>query len=97
VAVPQDAAPDELLVGLMSAEGVDDCTLHYVAMLALNDSDAFPAGDPELQRALGPDYDEQAVLKRARAWKPWRAYAAMYLLCEEHVASNMRLPIGATL
>jgi len=54
--------------------GIGPWTVDYVAMRALADPDAYPAGDLVLRRRLGSD-----VLTRAEAWRPWRAYAAMHL------------------
>jgi 3-methyladenine DNA glycosylase/8-oxoguanine DNA glycosylase len=47
-------------------------------MRALGDSDAFPSGDTSLLRALGVE-SPGALERRPQAWRPWRAYAAMYL------------------
>ena len=44
----------------------------------LGDPDAFPAGDLILRRNAG-DLTERELLKRAEAWRPYRAYAAMLL------------------
>jgi AraC family transcriptional regulator of adaptative response / DNA-3-methyladenine glycosylase II len=46
-------------------------------MRALGEPDAFPEGDLGLRKALGVEKD--ALLARAEAWRPWRAYAAMHL------------------
>jgi AraC family transcriptional regulator of adaptative response / DNA-3-methyladenine glycosylase II len=58
--------------------GVEAWRAEYIAMRALGEPDAFPAGDPELRRAAGGDRTRDLV-RRARAWRPWRAYAAMLL------------------
>ena len=56
--------------------GVGPWTLGYVAMRS-GDPDAWPSGDGGLLRAAAlPRADLDA---RAEAWRPWRAYAAMYL------------------
>ncbi|MFO7608566.1 MAG: hypothetical protein R6X35_05125, partial [Candidatus Krumholzibacteriia bacterium] len=47
----------------------------YVAMRALGEPDAFPAGDLGLRKAA-PGIDLNV---RAEAWRPWRAYAALHL------------------
>lgn len=62
---------------LLDLPGIGAWTVEYVAMRALRDSDAFPAGDLVLRRAL--DTDERGAERRAEAWRPWRAYAAMHL------------------
>jgi AraC family transcriptional regulator of adaptative response / DNA-3-methyladenine glycosylase II len=61
--------------------GIGEWTTQYVAMRVLNDPNAFPAGDRVLRRAAGQGVllTERALAERARAWIPWRAYAAMYL------------------
>jgi AraC family transcriptional regulator of adaptative response / DNA-3-methyladenine glycosylase II len=51
-------------------------------MRALREPDAFPAGDLGLRRALGrpgPPASEARLNAQARAWRPWRAYAALLL------------------
>jgi AraC family transcriptional regulator of adaptative response / DNA-3-methyladenine glycosylase II len=63
---------------LMEIRGIGSWTAEYVAMRALGEPDAFPAGDVALQSALGLA-GERAVERRADAWRPWRSYATMYL------------------
>ena len=62
--------------------GIGDWTAHYIAMRAMGEPDAFPAGDLGIIKAL-QDGDKRLTLKqireRADKWRPWRAYAAMYL------------------
>ena len=58
--------------------GVGDWTVQYVLMRACGDPDAFPASDLWLRRAAGAS-SASALLMRAESWRPWRAYAAMYL------------------
>jgi 3-methyladenine DNA glycosylase/8-oxoguanine DNA glycosylase len=51
-------------------------------MRALGEPDAFPASDLGLRVALGNGGGPLAAAKvaaRGEAWRPWRAYAAMYL------------------
>lgn len=60
--------PDEFERQITRISGIGSWTAQYIAM-RLGEPDAFPAGDLHLRRAAGtPD-----------AWRPWRAYAAMYL------------------
>lgn len=58
--------------------GIGEWTAQYVAMRALGEPDAFPASDLGLLRATGLRSARQ-LEARAEAWRPWRAYAAMYL------------------
>jgi AraC family transcriptional regulator of adaptative response / DNA-3-methyladenine glycosylase II len=52
-------------------------------MRALREPDAFPAADIGLLRAMagadGTRPSAAALLARAEAWRPWRAYAAQHL------------------
>lgn len=62
--------------------GIGDWTAHYVAMRAMGEPDAFPAGDLGIMRALRHG-DKQLTLSQIRQmaelWRPWRAYAAICL------------------
>jgi AraC family transcriptional regulator of adaptative response / DNA-3-methyladenine glycosylase II len=49
-----------------------------LAMRALHFPDVLPAGDLALRKALGGSSPAE-VRDRARAWRPWRAYAAVHL------------------
>ena len=63
---------------LCEIPGIGKWTAQYVAMRALGEPDAFPSGDIGLLRALGLK-NARELEPRADAWRPWRAYAAMYL------------------
>jgi AraC family transcriptional regulator of adaptative response / DNA-3-methyladenine glycosylase II len=63
---------------LVELPGVGSWTAQYIAMRALGNPDAFPAGDLILQRQAGLN-SERELIRRAESWRPWRAYAAMYL------------------
>ncbi|MGA2135122.1 MAG: AlkA N-terminal domain-containing protein [Bryobacteraceae bacterium] len=67
-----------LLARLCEIPGIGAWTAQYVAMRALGEPDAFPSGDLGLLRAL--DLRSAGELeRRAETWRPWRAYAAIYL------------------
>jgi AraC family transcriptional regulator of adaptative response / DNA-3-methyladenine glycosylase II len=66
------------LEALERLPGIGDWTAHYIAMRALGWPDAFPHLDLGLRKALGGVAPKE-VLRRAEAWRPWRAYAAMQL------------------
>jgi AraC family transcriptional regulator, regulatory protein of adaptative response / DNA-3-methyladenine glycosylase II len=70
--------PDEFKSGLREIPGIGDWTAQYISMRALGDPDAFPANDLGLLRGASLD-SERELAQRAEAWRPWRAYAAMYL------------------
>jgi AraC family transcriptional regulator, regulatory protein of adaptative response / DNA-3-methyladenine glycosylase II len=63
---------------LQELPGIGPWTAEYVAMRALGDPDAFPHSDLGLLRAAGIE-TPKALLARAEAWRPWRAYAALHL------------------
>ena len=77
---------DGAVARLKALPGIGEWTAHYVAMRALGQSDALPAGDVGLMRALddGSGRPNRAqLLARSAAWRPWRAYAAIHLWAED--------------
>ena len=67
---------------LQSVPGIGSWTANTVAMRALGEPDAFPASDLGIVKALqqGPVRPSvRQVAARAEGWRPWRAYAAVYL------------------
>jgi AraC family transcriptional regulator of adaptative response / DNA-3-methyladenine glycosylase II len=75
------AAEDGSASGLARIPGVGPWTAEYVAMRALREPDAFPTNDLVLLRAAGGGTPLTAaeLTRRAERWRPWRAYAALYL------------------
>ena len=69
---------DAFLARLCEIQGIGAWTAQYVAMRALGEPDAFPAGDLGLLRALNLTSSRE-LERRSEAWRPWRAYATMYL------------------
>lgn len=80
-----EAAPDleQSLARLRALRGLGDWSAHYIALRALREPDAFPAGDVALLRALpgadGLRLTVPALNARAERWRPFRAYAAQHL------------------
>jgi 3-methyladenine DNA glycosylase/8-oxoguanine DNA glycosylase len=74
---------DAAITRLMAVPGVGEWTAQYIALRALNETDAFPASDIGLQRALangsGVRPSARELTARAEQWRPWRAYAAIHL------------------
>lgn len=68
----------DFLARLCEIPGIGQWTAQYVAMRALAEPDAFPSSDLGLMRALDLS-DPRELERRAESWRPWRAYAAMYL------------------
>ena len=54
--------------------GIGPWTAQYIAM-RLGEPDAFPSGDLYLRE----------IARDAEAWRPWRAYAAMYWWKNRHI------------
>ncbi|ULA62000.1 MAG: 3-methyladenine DNA glycosylase 2 [Nitrospira sp.] len=75
---------EERLAQLQAISGIGSWTAHYLALRAFSEPDAFPATDLGLLRGAGQlkgraPRTASHLLKRAEAWRPWRAYAAQYL------------------
>ena len=86
VADPHLFDPHRAHARLVQLPGIGDWTAQYVAMRAARDADAFPASDVGLQRALQSAAGRpsaRALLARAEAWRPWRAYAALHLWTQD--------------
>lgn len=67
---------------LCELPGIGPWTAEYIAMRAFHAADAFPASDLGLLRALEKieqPMNTRRILALAEAWRPWRAYAAIYL------------------
>jgi AraC family transcriptional regulator, regulatory protein of adaptative response / DNA-3-methyladenine glycosylase II len=82
---------DDFVARFRRLPGVGPWTAQYVAMRALREPDAFPAGDLGLRRALGEQgnpISTAALASRAEEWRPWRSYAAMYLWTSPRVAGR---------
>jgi AraC family transcriptional regulator of adaptative response / DNA-3-methyladenine glycosylase II len=60
--------PEEFERRITRIKGIGAWTAQYIAM-RLGEPDAFPAADLYLRRAGGD----------SELWRPWRAYAAMYI------------------
>ena len=77
------ATIEETLARLRAIRGIGEWTANYIALRAVRETDAFPAGDIGLQRgATGLDGirpSPAALQTRAEPWRPWRAYAAQHL------------------
>jgi len=67
------------LAQLSGIPGIGDWTTQWVAMRALREPDAFPSADHGFARTLGLATSRE-LERRSLAWRPWRAYAAIYLL-----------------
>jgi 3-methyladenine DNA glycosylase/8-oxoguanine DNA glycosylase len=75
-----DAPGDELRASLVAIPGIGPWTAEYIAMRAGRDPDAFVASDWVILKRLGTT--PAGAQRLAEAWRPWRAYAVMYLWAE---------------
>lgn len=67
---------------LCRLRGIGPWTAGYIAMRALGEANALPAGDLELRKVLGTGgalASPSEVARRAEKWRPWRAYAVIHL------------------
>jgi AraC family transcriptional regulator, regulatory protein of adaptative response / DNA-3-methyladenine glycosylase II len=69
---------EDFLARLCDIPGIGKWTAQYVAMRALGEPDALPTGDIGLLRVLALK-NAQELEHRSEAWRPWRAYATIYL------------------
>ncbi len=78
---------EEAILRLRGLPGIGEWTAQYIAMRELRESDAFPAADLGLMRAMalleGRQPSPKQLLARAELWRPWRAYAAQHLWAAE--------------
>ena len=68
---------ESAIAQLTALPGIGRWTAEVIALRALGEPDAFPAGDLGLRKSLG--LEERELLARAEAWRPWRGYAALAL------------------
>lgn len=69
---------EEMIGRMCELPGIGPWTANYIAMRALGDPDAFPASDLGLLKAASVS-SARRLEEIAESWRPWRAYAAMYL------------------
>jgi AraC family transcriptional regulator, regulatory protein of adaptative response / DNA-3-methyladenine glycosylase II len=82
------------LARMREVPGIGQWTAQYVAMRALGEPDAFPSGDIGLLRALGLTSPGE-LERRAEGWRPWRAYACMYLWTSDSEMRNRSVTVAA--
>lgn len=88
------ASWEEARATLAAVPGVGPWTVETVALRALGDPDAFPAGDLDVLRraaAAGLGDTPTALTDRARAWRPWRGYALQLLRATNPLPSDRTL------
>ena len=88
------ASIESLEKQLITIKGIGPWTVNYLAMRGLSDPDAFPSADLGIIKALTINDEKNAtkasskhinkpsnkeILALSEQWRPWRAYAAIYL------------------
>lgn len=63
---------------LAALRGIGPWSVELIAMRALGDPDAYPAGDLILRRALETRTDRETIAA-AETWRPYRGYATQHL------------------
>jgi DNA-3-methyladenine glycosylase II/AraC family transcriptional regulator of adaptative response / DNA-3-methyladenine glycosylase II len=84
---------DIAVARLKALRGIGEWTAQYIAMRALREPDAMPAGDIGLLRALDAGAGRPSpaeLLERSNVWRPWRAYATLHLWA--HDAARIAAP-----
>jgi AraC family transcriptional regulator of adaptative response / DNA-3-methyladenine glycosylase II len=85
---------EEATARLCAIRGVGEWTAQYIALRALRETDAFPASDLGLLRGAASEGGARPtpaeLLRRAEAWRPWRAYAAQHLWSADAEAEALR-------
>ncbi|MBP8218448.1 DNA-3-methyladenine glycosylase 2 family protein [Aeromonas allosaccharophila] len=78
---------------LLALPGIGPWTVAYWRLRCGLDTDAFPASDLVLQKALGggAKLPVKEVLAQSAAWQPWRSYAASWLWHAMSEAPNLLL------
>src|SRR5579872_766235 len=82
IRLDRGADRQEVEAHLLALPGIGPWTASYIAMRALGDPDAFLPGDLGVRRAaeqLGLDSSPRRLEAYAERWRPWRAYAVLYL------------------
>jgi AraC family transcriptional regulator of adaptative response / DNA-3-methyladenine glycosylase II len=73
--------PEELISRLESIAGLEESSLQLIALRALNDPDALPCADRSVVAGYAATGSGTELATHSESWKPWRGYAAMYLMC----------------
>jgi len=75
---------EKVIERLRSIRGMEESMAHEIAGRLLREPDAFSAADASVRCAFadleGRKSSSRDLLARAEGWRPWRAYAAQYLL-----------------
>ncbi len=85
---------EETVTRLRAIRGVGEWTAQYIALRAVRETDAFPAGDIGLLRGAaahdGIRPGPAELTRRAEPWRPWRAYAAQHLWAADAASRTVK-------
>ena len=70
--------PEQEIKKLMTIRGIGNWTAQYIAMRAMEWTDAFLETDAGVKKALQP-YTSKELLEMSENWRPWRSYATVSL------------------
>lgn len=76
---------------LAAMRGIGPWTVEIIALRALGDPDAYPAGDLILRRSLGVSAAREAE-RLAETWRPFRGYATQHLWADFLEAASRKEP-----
>lgn len=85
---------DHARIKLAALRGIGPWSVELIAMRALGDPDAFPAGDLILRRALGTRTERESYAA-AEGWRPFRSYATQHLWAD-FLAEQATRPLPPT-
>lgn len=74
---------EESRARVLAIPGIDGATAEYLALRVFNEPDAFPLKPSALKGFISQCISKQPEADHLEAtdqWRPWRAYAAMYLI-----------------
>jgi len=74
---------------LLALPGMGPWAAQYISMRTMGWTDAFPAADEDIQRALAPRSPAE-IGALSKSWSPWRAYAAIHLWQREYIGGTLQ-------
>jgi 3-methyladenine DNA glycosylase/8-oxoguanine DNA glycosylase len=77
IALHDGVEVETLTSALTALHGIGPWTAAYIGMRVAKDPDAFPDSDWVVAKMLG--LTPADARRRSAVWRPWRAYAVMYL------------------
>lgn len=85
LAIARRLSDEELVARLSAVRGIGPWSVHMLQIFTLGRPDVMPTGDFAIRLAFGRLYRKrgtpppEAILRHARAWRPYRSVASWYL------------------